>query len=289
MYMNTMGTLMLGRGITLSGHMNHRIQYFQGSDSADTQYGGSVNFRKANHFLGFLHFSIGVVDTATQEGNGGIGLVTNFGMMRKFGRWDTAADFSYSQDTQTLLNIATTSNYSYGGSLRRKINASTNWSASFRDSRSALTAQKGNHNVSEAFATSLAWKRYSFSGTYSQAKGVAVLAPDGTLTATPMGPSISNFFLTFNARSYGASSTARFFRVLTLFGGYTKVSSSTLQNTLGTFNNGDRYNARLELRMRRLNIFAGFDRAMQNASIVPGGPKAVNSYYVSLSRWFKLF
>ena len=45
----------------------------------------------------------------------------------------------------------------------------------------------------------------------------------------------------------------------------------------------------LTLRMRRLHILGGFDRAVQEASAVPGGPRAVNSYYVSLSRWFNVF
>jgi hypothetical protein len=289
MYMSTTGTLVLGSGLTVSGHMNHRIQYFQGSSIGDTQYGGNVSFRMANRFLGFLRFSVGIVDTATQAGNGGVGLVTNLSMTRKFGRWETSADASYSQDTQTLYAIATTSNYSYGGTLRRKINSSTYWSASFRDSRSGLTTQEGNRNVSEAFATSLSWKRYAFSGNYSRASGAALLSADGTLTATPLGSIISNYFMTFNARSFGINSRIQLFRALTVFGGYTNVSSNTTQNALGAFNKGDRFNARLELRMRRLNIFAGFDRALQEASAIPGGPKAFNSYYVSLSRWFNVF
>jgi hypothetical protein len=116
-----------------------------------------------------------------------------------------------------------------------------------------------------------------------------LLAADGALTATPLGPVLSNYFLTFNARSFGINSRMRLFRTLTLFGGYTNVSSNSTQKDFGTFNKGDRYNARLELRLRRLNIFAGFDRAAQNASVVPGGPRTVNSYYVSLSRWFNVF
>ncbi len=289
MYMNTLGTLTVGHGLTVSGHLNHRIQHYKGRDIEDTQYGGSVSFRKMNRFLGFLHFSVGVVDTATQEGNGGVGLVTNLGMTRKFGRWDTAADVSYSQNTQTLLAIVTTSNYSFGGMLRRKINSSTYWSASFRDSRSGLTAQKGSDNVSDSFATSLSWHRYTFAGNYSFSNGAALLAANGTLTATPLGSTISNDFLTFDARTYGVNVSTRLFRALTLWGGYTNVSSSTTQKTLGTFNNGNRYNSRLELKMRRLNILAGFDRAVQESSVVPGGPRAVNTYYVSLSRWFNVF
>jgi hypothetical protein len=289
LYMNTTSTLMLSHGLTISGHMNHRIQHFQDRYIADTQYGGGASFRKMNRFFGFLNFSVGVVDTATQEGNSGIGLVSAISMMRKFGNWDTAADFSYSQDTQTLYSIATTSNYSFGGALRRKITSSTYWSASFRESRSGLTVQKGNNNVSKSFATNFSWRKYNFSGNYSQSNGAALLAADGALTATPLGPVLSNYFLTFNARSFGINSRMRLFRTLTLFGGYTNVSSNSTQKDFGTFNKGDRYNARLELRLRRLNIFAGFDRAAQNASVVPGGPRTVNSYYVSLSRWFNVF
>jgi hypothetical protein len=288
-YMNTMGTLAVGYGLTISGHLNHRIQHFQGRNFEDTQYGGSVNFRKANRFLGFLHFSVGVVDTATQEGNGGLGLITNLGMTHKFGRWEASADASYSQNTQTLLSIVTTSNFSFGGSLRRKINADTYWSVSFRESRSGLTAITGNDNSSESFATNLTWKKYSFSANYSQSNGASLLGANGALNPTPIGSIISNYLLTFDARSFNINSTIRLFRMLTVNGGYTNVSSNTTQKTLGSFNNGDRYNARLELRLRRLKLLGGFDRAVQEASAVPGGPRAVNSYYVSISRWFDLF
>jgi hypothetical protein len=287
--MNTLGTLTMGYGLTVSGHLNYRVQHFQGRDFEDTQYGGSVNFRKANRFLGFLHFSVGVVDTATQDGNGGLGLIANLGMTHKFGRWETSADVSYSQNTQTLLAIATTNNYSFGGSLRRKINPDTYWSASFRELRSGLTSITGNNNSSESFATNLSWKKYSFSGNYSQSNGATLLGANGTLTPTPIGSIISNYFLTFDARSFSVNSTMRLFRIVTVSGGYTNVSSSTIQKTLGSFNNGDHYNARLELMMRRLKILGGFDRAEQEASAVPGGPRAVNSYYVSFSRWFEVF
>jgi|WetSurMetagenome_2_1015567.scaffolds.fasta_scaffold66731_2 hypothetical protein len=288
-YMNTTGTFTVGHGLTLAGYLNHRIQHFQGHDLENTQYGGTVNFQKANDFLGFLRFSIGVVDTATQEGNSGIGLVANVGMTRKFGLWETSADFNYAQSTQTILDIVTTSNYNYGGMLRRKINSSTHWSASFRESRSGLTAREGNNNISDSFATNLSWNKYNFSGTYSQASGAAFLGATGTLVATPLGSIISDYFLTFDARSFSVNASTQLLRILTVFGGYTSVSSSTMRKELGTFNNGDRYHARLTLRMRQLQIIGGFDRSVQEVSAIPGGPRAVNSYYVSLSRWFNVF
>ena len=288
-YMNTTGTLLVGRGLSLTGYVNHRIQHFLGAASENTQYGGTVNFQKANNLFGFLQFSIGVVNTATQEGNSAVGLVTTLGMTHKFGKWETSADFDYSQNTQTLFEIVTTSNYSYGGTLRRKINSSTNWGASFRESRSGLASQKGNQNVADSFITNLSWARYSFSGSYSKSNGEALLGPNGTLTPTPFGSILSNYYLTFNARAYAATASTQLFRVLTLSGGYTNLSSNSTQNALDTFNKGDRFNARLALRMRRLYIIAGFDRAIQESSAVAGGPRRVNSYYVSLSRWFNVF
>jgi hypothetical protein len=288
-YMNTSATFMVGHGLTVTGYANHRIQHFQGEASANTQYGGTINFQKANNLFGFLQFSIGVVNTATQEGNNAVGLVTNLGMTHKFGRWEATADFDYSQNTLTLYDVVTTSHYSYGGMLRRKINSSTNWSASFRESRSGLTAQEGNNNLADSFVTNLSWERYSLSGSYSRSNGEALLGANGTLTPTPFGSTISNDYLTFNARAYAITASTLLFRVLTLSGSYTNVSSSTTERALGTFNKGNRYNARLALRMRRLYIIAGFDRALQESSAVPVGLRRVNSYYVSLSRWFNVF
>jgi hypothetical protein len=288
-YMNTAATFTVGHGLTVTGYVNHRIQHFQEQSLGNTQYGGTVNFQKMSDLFGFLRFSIGIVDTATKEGNGALGLVANLGVTRKLGRWETSADFSYFQNIQTLFGVVTTSNYSYGGMLRRKIDSSTHWSTSFRESRSGLSAQDGNNNVSDSFVTNLSWNKYSFSGSYSRANGEALLGSNGTLTPAPFGSLFSGYFLTFNARSFGANASTQLFRVLTLSGGYTNVSSRSIQKSLDTFNNGDRFSARLALRMRRLYIIAGFDHAVQESSAVPGGPRSVNSYYVSLSRWFNIF
>jgi hypothetical protein len=289
LYMNTTGTFTVGHGLSLTGYLNHQIRNFQGNNSEHTQYGGAVSFQKTDDLLGFLRFSIGVLDTATKEGNSALGLVTNLSTMRRIGRWETTADFSYSQYTQTLFDIVTTSNYSYGGTLRRKINSSANWSTSFRESRSGLTVQEGNYNISDSFVTSFSWEKFSFSGSYSRSNGEAFLESDGTLTPTPIGSIISDYFLTFDARSFAMNASTQLFRILTLSGGYTNVSSSAIRNALGTFNNGDRFNARLSLRMRRFNLIAGYDHAVQESSVVPGGPRAVNSFFVSLSRWFNVF
>ena len=288
-YMNATGNLSLGHGFAVTGYMNHRIWNIEGRDTENTQYGGTVNFQKVSNLLGFMRVSLGVVDTATKEGNSALGLVSNLTMTHKFGRWETTGDFNYFQNTQTLFDVTTTSNYSYGGLLRRKINAATNWSASFRESRSGLSAQEGNNNISDSFVSTLSWGNYSFSGSYSRSNGEALLGANGTLTPTPIGSIISPYFLTFNARSYSFFTSTQLFRLLTVSGSYTNVSSSAIRKTFDTFSNGHRFNTRIALRMRRLYIIAGFDRAVQETSAVPGGPRTVNSFYVSLSRWFHVF
>ena len=288
-YMNATGTFTIGHGLAVTGYVNHRIRHIHGQDSENTQYGATANFQKANNLFGFLRFSIGVVDMATQEGHSNLGLVTNVGATRKFGQWETSADFSYFQNTQTLFDVETTSNYSYGAILRRKFNTSSHWSASFREARSGLTVQDSSNNIADSFVTTLSWERYSLSGSYSKSDGEALLGANGTLTPTPVGSIISDYFLTFNARSYAIFATTQLFRILTVSAGYTNVSSSAMRNTFDTFNNGDRYSARFSLRMRRFYFAGGFDRAMQDSSAVPGGPRRVNSFYVSLSRWFNVF
>lgn len=289
LYMNTAATLRAGYGITVTGYLNHRRLHYQGRDLENTQYGGTVNFQQTSNLFGLLHFSIGIVDTATKEGNSNIGLVANVSTMRKFNQWEASADFSYSQSTQTLYTIATTSNYSYGGTLRRKFNATGIWHAGFRESRSGFSAQEGNNNVADTFSTGVFWKRYAVSGNYSRSRGSALLAYDGTLTATPPGSIISDDFLIYNARSYGINASTRLFRIVTVSGGYTNVSSSTMRRSAETLNDGNRYYTRLQVRFRRLTILGGFNRAAQEASAVPGGPRVVNSFYVSLSRWFEVF
>lgn len=289
LYMNTSSTFAIGSGFSVNGYLTHQTLHFRDRNYENTQYGGNVSFRKSSPLLGFLHFSIGVVDTVTKEGNTALGISANLGMTRKFGRWETNADIGYGQSTQTLYGLVTTSNYSFGGNFRRRINYDTFWSTSFRESRSGLTAQEGNNNDSKVFSTALAWKKYTFTGNYSQSNGEALLRADGTLTVTPLGSIVSDDFMTFDARSFGASVGTLLFRKITVSAGYTNVSSSTIRRALGTLNNGDRFNTRVELRLRKLNISGGFNRAVQEVSSVPGGPRMINSYYMSLSRWFEIF
>lgn len=289
MYFQSTANLMVGRGLSFTGNYSHRRVSFQGQEFSDDQYGGSVNYNRQNRFLGFINFSVGVMDMANKNGNTGAGLVSSLGMNKRFRHWETSADFNYYQSVQTLYAISTTSSYGYGGSIRRKINPQTYWSSSFRATHSGLTAQAGNSNRSESYTTSFSWKRYSVSGSYSQSNGLAVLNSTGQVVATPIGPLISDYFYVFNARNWGVNGSTRLFQRLSVSGGYSNVSSDTKTGLIGTLSNGDRYFTSMEYRLRRFSIQGGYTRATQDVSTIVGGPRTNNSYYITLARWFNVF
>lgn len=287
-YYGAGATLLVCRGLSLNGHFNHRAQWFGGRRFEDSQYGGNANFNFASRLFGLLYFGVGLVDTASRNGNDGAGLNANVGMNKKFNGWDTAADFSYSHNVQTLVSVINTSFYSYGVSTRRKI-GDLKWYGAFRGSRSGFVAQEGNGNNAESFSSGISWNRYSVSGIYSQSDGTAVLTTSGDLTPTPGGSLLTDDFLLFNAHSIGVNATSRVFSKMLVTAGFSKFSSNTLKGEAGSFNSGKRYNVRTEYRLRKFSIIGGFNRSMQDVSTVPGGPRLVNSYYMSLSRWFNVF
>ncbi len=288
-FFNAGASYQVMRGLGLNGRMTHRVQWLAGERYEDTQYGGSVNYSYQNRLFGLVYFGLGLVDTASKSGNDGAGLNANIGASRKFGRWDTSADFSYSQNVQTMVSIATTSSYSYGGSLRRKINNDTHWGGSFRTSHSGFVIQSGDGNSSQSASSSLTWKKYSFSGSYSQSRGTAILNSSGGLTSAPGGSLITDDFLLFNAHAWGVNASTRLFRRVTLTGGYSEFQSSTTGGASGSSSVGERYNLRTEYIRRKFSFVGGLNRSTQEVSTILGGSRTVNSYYLSLSRWFNVF
>jgi hypothetical protein len=289
LFLNSTANYAIGKGLSVGGHFNHRIQHLSDKEYTDSQFGGTLSYNRASRLFGFLFFSVGVVDTASKFGNNGAGLMTNLGMSKRFGHWDTSADFSYSQNVQTLVSIATTSSYNYGGTLRRKLNAWTFWNASFRGSHSGIVQNAGSGSRAETYSSTLSWKKYSFSGNYASSNGTAVYNNSGGLTATPLGSIFIDQFIYFNARSYGGSVSAQILRRIQFSAAYANVYSRTANGAKDTLASGNHYNTRMEYRLRKFSIIGGFNRTMQDLNTIGGPPRVVNSYYLSLSRWFNVF
>jgi hypothetical protein len=280
----------VGHGFGLSGNITHREQFYQGNHFADTRYGGLVSYNYARPLFGMIHFSFGMVDTANELGNTGLNFYGNVGITRRFGRWETSADFSYAQGVQTLLALYTTSNYSYGGIIRRKLNQDTYWNATYRVARSALTHQEGTSNHSQSVSTNLSWRRYSFGASYGEGVGQTLLTPSGVLTPTPLAAVISpDDLLLFNASSWGISLGMSPVRRLTVTGSFSSAYSDTLAHSRLSINQGERYNLRTDYRLRKLVFSGAFSRVWQGISATGAPPVVLNSYYFGVSRWFDIF
>lgn len=289
LYYSAGASYALGYGFNVGGYYNRRWQTLMGKQYEDSQYGGNVNYNHSSRLFGLLYFGIGVVDTASKMGNNGAGINTNVGLSRKFGRWDTSADFNYFQSIMTLGTIQATSNYSYGGSVRRRVNEDTQFGGSVRLAHSGMVVNEGSGNGSQSMSGFLGWKKYNFAGSYSQSSGSAVLTSTGELRPTPNGPIFTDDVMLFDATSWSVSGSTRLFRRISVTAGYSKFNSSTAHDSDSRINSGNRYNFRTEYRLRKFSFVGGFGRTNQEVSTIPGGPRVINSFYLSLSRWFNVF
>lgn len=282
--------LSVGKGILIIGNLTHTEQWYDGQQFSNTQYGGTLSYRYARPVLGMLYFNFGLVDNANKNGHSSMGFNGNVGLNRKVGRWNTSADFGYSQNVQTLISNYATSSYSYGGNVRRRLNSDTYWNTAVRAMHSALVQTSGDGNRGETYSTGLFWRRYGVTGTYSQSRGTSVMTSGG-LVPTPIGGILTNDILVFDGNSTTVSLSSSPLRRMTVTAYFSKVSSHTdsLLRAVPYVNNGKRYDARMEYRLRKLSLIGEFTRTNQViTSYAPNGV-VVNAYSFTISRWFNIF
>jgi hypothetical protein len=275
--------------IAVTGTIGHQVQYLPTGNQAITRYGGGVNFNYAHSFLGSLNFSVGAVDLANEQGNQGGGLIGNVNFTRHVGAWELGAGFSYSQYVQTLLATSTLSTYNYSGSIRRHFRSGLYWNASFLASHSGLTQTAGNSNRGEGFTTSLLYGRYNVNATYSQSSGTSILTSAGLV---PIPTGIPGDLVTqeyqYGAKSFGLGAGAAIKRsVWTL--SYSKSHGDAFGGAIPTIFESRSLNARLQYRLRKMYLNAGFTRFEQSFGVARSLPVDVNTYYVGFTRWFNVF
>ena len=274
--------------ITANGQVSHQEQVIGDKVIDVTQYGGGVSLNYARPFLGAFSFSIGARDTASQDGNTGAGLVGNVNFARKLHGWDIGANFGYSQQIETLLAMYTTSSYTYNTTLKRRFSNNFYWSGSFHGSHSGLTQIAGSNNHSEGFTTNVAYGRFNLNAMYSKSGGVSILTAQG-LVAVPTGIPIQVVAqqVLYNARSIGFGGGATYHRWV-VTANYSKANSGTAGSTTPQMFESRLINARLQYRVRKMYLNAGYTRFIQGLN-VGNLPSEVNSYYFGISRWFNVF
>jgi len=293
-FSSSSASINIGHGFTLIGHVTWRKEDYGYATFTDTQYGGTVAWRYNKRWLEGFYFAVGAVDTANQGGNGGTGMNATVGLDRKIHHWDVSADFNYLHDLQTYYGLVNTSYLNYGGSVRRKLSPETYLSLFTRESHSGFVTQTGTGNSSSSYGAALSWRGYGLTANYSSAKGTAILSAFGTLVPTPVGPLFTPEYLYFDAKAWGVSANKVFFRRLAVSAAYTQVASASQRLGLNNSNYGDRWGITTSYRFRKLNFQGGFTQVNQLFKVTPlvGPPvpaRVVNTYFVSVSRWFNLF
>jgi hypothetical protein len=286
---NTGGSLNVGHGLTVGAQYTYRVQWLIGQRYQDSRYGANISYNQANRLFGMLYFGLGVIDTMNQDGNGGVGLNATVGISKRFGRWETSGDFNYFQNVQTLGTTQLTSSYMFGGSVKRKVSNDLRVALGFRGSHSGLVTIAGSGNRGESMSGSLSWRKYNLGGAYSQSDGTAVFTSSGVLTPTPIGQLLTDQFILFNGRSWSVNASTLLFRRMSLASSYSQFRSETIRLDAGLLDRGNRYNFRTEYRLRKFTLIGGYNRSWQDVSTLPQGPRIVNSYYMSVLRWFNVF
>jgi hypothetical protein len=279
----------LGKGFMLHGRISHQSQYFAGQSHDLTQYGGTISYNYSKPLFGLLYFSFGMVDNAQETGNSGLSFTGNVGLQKRFGRWETSADFSYAQNVQTLIAIYTSNSISYGGYLRRKTSDYSYWSATYRGSRSGLLQDKGSNSLSNMYSSTFGWRRYTVTGNYTKSDGRTFLTPTGFVNPTPLPGNIEENLILFNGNAYSVGAGASPLRRMSVTFNFTRAHSDMLSSTLQSFNDSDRYYTRLDYNLRKLVLRAGYSRAYQSISGTATPPTTVNTYFFGVSRWFDVF
>ena len=287
--MNAFAFYTLTSHIAVTGNWGRQTLYLPEGDRTVSRYGGNVNFNYAQNFLGSFNFSVGAVDMANEQGNQGGGLNANINYSRRINGWELGAGFNYAQYVQTLLATYTTSNYKYDAAVRRRFKEGLYWTGSFFGNHSGLTQHEGISNRAEGFNTSILYRRYSLNATYNQSGGTSILTTQG-LVPVPGGvpaPLVPQLF-DYNGRGYGFGATAIVKRAVWTIS-YSRSNGSALGgNSASTFDTKS-VNARLQYRLRKVYLNAGFTHFQQHVGLLGSTPINYNTFFVGFSRWFNVF
>lgn len=279
------------RNLFVHANVSHQHQSFLGQSYDATQFGGSANYNVDRSLLKGLSFSLGVVDTAQQQSNTGIGFVGTLNYNRKLSGWDVSGNFAYSQNTQTVMLVYTTSYYTYIASVRRRIGERKYFMAGYSGSHSALTHTSGSSSSANRVWSTFIYRGNSFNAYYNKSNGEAIFTPSGLVPVpTNLPPTLlGTEFSSYNASGWGVSAGTVPVRRLTLNFAYAKSHGSTIDPQQSIYTSNDLINATMQYRVRKLYVNGGYTRLHQTAGTLGTEPVDVTTFYVGISRWFNFF
>lgn len=276
----------------LHGNVAHQSQDFLGHHYDSTIYGGSANYNLNKRLLGSLTFSLALFEVANQQGNQVLGAVGNVNFDRKIHEWDINANFSYSQNVQTMVLVYTTSSYGWVADARRRLGNRMYFAAGYGGSHTGLTNEAGLTSGSQRWSGTFLWKSYNVNGFYSFSNGEAAFTPTG-LVAVPIGVPPSLFapgsLILYNSKAVGGNAGGVLMHRLTFSMGYADSRGSTVDPLVNTVTGTQLYNALVQYRLRKIFLNTGYTRLRQSVGTPGTAPVTVTSYFIGFSRWFNFF
>ena len=272
-------------------NVTHTYQSFLGETYSATQFGGSANFNFGHSILKGLSFSFGVVDTAQQQYNTGLGFVGSLNYNRKFAGWDVSGNFMYSQNVATALLVYMSSSYSYLASVRRRLNDRSQFMVGYSGSHSGIT-NSGASSAAERVFTTLFYRTYNLNAFYSKSDGEAIFTATGLVPITTILPPqvlTGSEFTQYRSTGWGVGGGATPLRRLVVSAAFAKSIGSTIDPVLSSYTNNTLISTMVQYRMRKINLNGGYTRLSQNLGVTGATPVMVTSYYIGLSRWFNFF
>jgi hypothetical protein len=270
--------------------ITHEHQSFLGNSYDATQFFGSVNFNIDRSLLKGLSVSLGVVDTAQQTENTGLGFVGTVNYTRKLAGWDVNSNFSYSQNVQTVMLVYTTSSYTYLGSVRRRLNDRTYFMAGYSGAHSGITANSGTSSSAQRVWTTFMHRGYTLNAFYNKSNGEAILTTNG-LVPIPgnLPPAVVGDFTSYDSKGWGFNAGAMPTHRLTISAGFSKSNGHTIDPLLTTATANELINVTMQYRLRKIFLNSGYTRLRQSI-VAPGTqPVDLTTYFIGLSRWFNFF
>lgn len=280
------------KNLGVHADVSHQEQSFLGQTYSATQFGGSANFNFDHSIIKGLSFSVGVVDTAQQQSNTGLGFVGNLNYDRKFHGWDVGGNFSYAQNVQTVMLIYTTSNYSYMASVRRRVGQRKYFMAGYSGAHSGISNDSGTTSSANRVWTGFIFRGNSFNAYYNKSNGLAIFTATGLVpvpTTLPPQALGASSFTSYNSSGYGFSGGVNPTKRLILSFSYAKSDGSTVDPLASVYTHNTLINATMQYRIRKLFVNGGFTRLNQNVGALGTTPLDVTTYYIGISRWFNFF
>ena len=278
------------RNLGVHADVSHQHQSFLGNSYSATQFFGSANFNFDRRLLKGLSFSLAVVDTAQQTDNTGLGFVGTVNYTRKFSGWDINGNFSYAQNTQTVMLVYTTSSYNYLGSVRRRLGDRSYFMAGYSGAHSGITANSGTNSSAQRVWTTFMHRGYTLNAFYNKSRGMAILSANGLIPVPGnLPPSALGATTSYDSQGWGLNGGATVVRRLTISAGYSKSNGHTVDPLLTTATNNELINALMQYRLRKIFLNAGYTRLSQSVGTPGTQPIDVTTYFIGFSRWFNFF